>query len=101
MKRYMKLTVVLALIMLLAVSALAVLAQPGIRAGELNISLTGATTQTRTTGDTSVQVGERAANSNSAAQIPTAQQTQTSALPVLDARDPDDLLGYDEHGIPR
>ena len=85
MKRYMKLTIVLALIMLLAVPALAILAQPGINAGGLNISLTGATTQTRTTGDTTVQVGERA-NINPSAQIPTAQQTQTSAMPVLDAR---------------
>src|SRR5688500_16703407 len=82
MKRYMKLTVVLAVVMLLAVSALAMVAQPGIRAGGFDISLTGASTQTS---DASVQVGERAASTNSA-QIPTAQQTQTSALPVLDAR---------------
>ena len=28
-------------------------------------------------------------------------QERLAKLPVLDARDPDDLLGYDEHGIPR
>ncbi len=26
---------------------------------------------------------------------------QCAALPVLDARSPDELLGYDEHGLPR
>ncbi len=26
---------------------------------------------------------------------------QCAALPVLDARAPDELLGYDEHGLPR
>ncbi len=28
-------------------------------------------------------------------------QERLVALPVLDARDPDELLGYDEHGVPR
>ncbi len=26
---------------------------------------------------------------------------QCAALPVLDARAPDEILGYDEHGLPR
>jgi len=26
---------------------------------------------------------------------------QCAALPVLDSRQPDEILGYDEHGIPR
>ncbi len=28
-------------------------------------------------------------------------QERLAGLPVLDARDPDDLLAYDEHGVPR
>ena len=28
-------------------------------------------------------------------------QERLTALPVLDPRDPDELLGYDEHGVPR
>lgn len=28
-------------------------------------------------------------------------QERLASLPVLDAREPDALLGYDEHGIPR
>ena len=28
-------------------------------------------------------------------------QERVASLPVLDARDPDQLLGYDEHGVPR
>jgi antitoxin VapB len=27
--------------------------------------------------------------------------TRCAALPVLDARQPDDIIGYDQHGIPR
>ena len=26
---------------------------------------------------------------------------QCAALPILDPRDPDEILGYDEHGLPR
>jgi antitoxin VapB len=26
---------------------------------------------------------------------------QCAALPVLDSRTPDEMLGYDEHGLPR
>ena len=28
-------------------------------------------------------------------------QERLGSLPVLDRRDPDELLGYDEHGVPR
>ena len=28
-------------------------------------------------------------------------QERIAKLPVLDARDADDVLGYDEHGVPR
>ncbi len=28
-------------------------------------------------------------------------QERLAALPVLDTREPDELLGYDEHGVPR
>ena len=28
-------------------------------------------------------------------------QERLASLPVLDARDADELLGYDEHGVPR
>jgi hypothetical protein len=26
---------------------------------------------------------------------------RSAARPVLDRRDPDDIIGYDEHGLPR
>ena len=28
-------------------------------------------------------------------------QERLASLPILDARDPDALIGYDEHGVPR
>lgn len=28
-------------------------------------------------------------------------QAELAALPVLDARAPDEIIGYDEHGLPR
>ena len=86
MKWFMKFAIAFALTMLLAVTALTVLTQPGITGNGLNISLTGATTQSGTATGTSVAVGERSGTSSSLAQTPVTQQAQTSALPVLDAR---------------
>ena len=86
MKWYMKFMVAFALTMLLAVSTLAIITQPGLTANGLNISLTGATTQTGTPSTTTVQIGERSTNTGTLSQVPAAQQTPTSALPVLDAR---------------
>jgi antitoxin VapB len=76
------------------------------RADELARALARATGESLTTAVT-VALRERlervtgAATAGSLADELTAIAVRTAALPVLDHRPEDDILGYDEHGLPR